>query len=85
MFLSALQKFTASASVVITSDEGVRGGRVIPLKETVDDAVRGLDYVRRVYVAHRTGAKVNMQDGRDVQLQEVRHMQYDCCQWRHVT
>lgn len=57
---------------MITSDEGVRGGRVIPLKETVDNAVRGLDYVRRVYVAHRTGAKVNMQIGRDLQLQEVR-------------
>ena len=44
---------------MITSDQGVRGGKVIPLKETVDDAVRGLDYVRRVYVARRTGAKVN--------------------------
>ena len=56
---------------MITSDEGVRGGRVIPLKETVDNAVQGLDYVRRVYVAHRTGAKVNMKEGRDLQLQEV--------------
>ena len=55
----------------------MRGGRVIPLKETVDKAVHGLDYVRRVYVAHRTGAKVNMQDGRDMQLQEVKHIQYD--------
>ena len=64
----------ASASVVITSDEGVRGGRVIPLKETVDNAVSGLDYVRRIYVAIRTGANVNMQNGRDLQLQEVRQM-----------
>ena len=64
--------FTASACVVVTSDEGVRGGKVIPLKETVDNAVRGLDYIRRVYVAHRTGAKVNMQSGRDLQLQDVR-------------
>ena len=56
---------------MITSDEGVRGGRVIPLKETVDNAVRGLDYVKRVYVANRTGAKVNMQEGRDLCLQEV--------------
>ena len=63
---------------MITSDEGVRGGRVIPLKATVDDAVRGLDYVRRVYVAHRTGSKVNMQAGRDLQLQEVMR-QLVCC------
>ena len=54
----------------------MRGGRSIPLKETVDKAVRGLDYVKRVYVAHRTGAKVNMQDGRDIQLQEVKHTHY---------
>ena len=60
---------------MITSDEGVRGGKVIPLKETVDDAVRGLDYVRRIYVANRTGAKVNMQEGRDLQLQEVRYVE----------
>ena len=63
---------TASASVVITSDQGIRGGKVIPLKDMVDEAVRGLDYVRRIYVAQRTGAAVNMQEGRDLQLQEVR-------------
>ena len=52
----------------------MRGGRVIPLKDTVDSAVQGLDYVKRVYVASRTGAKVNMQRGRDLQLQEVSHI-----------
>ena len=46
---------------------------MILLKETVDDAVRGLDYVKRIYVAHRTGEAVNMLEGRDLQLQEVRH------------
>ena len=50
----------ASASVVITSDQGIRGGKVIPLKDMVDKAVRGLDYVRTIYVARRTGAAVNM-------------------------
>ena len=48
---------------------------MISLKETVDEAVRGLDYVRRIYVAQRTGAAVNMQEGRDLQLQEVRQVQ----------
>jgi acetyl-CoA synthetase len=78
----------ASASVVITSDQGVRGGKVIPLKETVDEAVRGLDYVRRIYVAQRTGAAVNMQEGRDLQLQEVRLVQktlnLSWCLLRHL-
>ena len=61
----------ASADVVITADEGVRGGKTIPLKATVDDAVRGVEGVRRVFVAKRTGSSVAMQTGRDVWLEEV--------------
>ena len=61
----------ANCAVVFTADQGVRGGKVIPLKETVDDAVRGCDCVRRVFVAKRTGADVNMEAGRDVWLEEV--------------
>ena len=68
--------FTATCSVVFTADEGVRGGKVIPLKATVDDAVAGCDCVRRVFVAKRTGAQVNMQTGRDVWLEEVRVLLY---------
>lgn len=61
----------ASADVVITSDEGVRGGKVIPLKQTVDEAVHEVEEVRRVFVAKRTGAAVKMESGRDVWLEEV--------------
>lgn len=57
--------------MVVTADEGVRGGRVIPLKAMVDDAVEGVESVRRVFVAQRTGAKVNMDPVRDVPLEEV--------------
>ena len=63
---------TGSCSVVFTADQGIRGGKIIPLKQTVDDAVRGCDCVRRVFVAKRTGAEVNMEAGRDVWLEEVR-------------
>lgn len=65
--------FTPLASVgfVITCDESVRGNKTIPLKDTVDEAVKGLDYVKRVYVASRTGKAVNMERGRDLNLQEV--------------
>ena len=55
----------------MTSDEGKRGGKIIPLKATVDNAVEGADGVRRVFVTKRTGAQVNMQTGRDVWLEEV--------------
>ena len=61
----------ASCSLVITADQAVRGGKVIPLKETVDEAIQGLDSVKRVYVASRTGENVNMEKDRDIHLQEV--------------
>ncbi|MCB9830931.1 MAG: acetate--CoA ligase [Planctomycetes bacterium] len=45
-------------SVVITADQGLRGGKAIPLKETTNAAIRGLDVVRQVFVLKRTGATV---------------------------
>ena len=69
---------SASADVVITSDEGVRGGKVIPLKATVDAAVEGVGGVRRVFVAKRTGAEVKMNTGRDVWLEEVCECVHAC-------
>ena len=56
----------------MTADEGVRSGRSIPLKSTVDEAVESCDCVRTVFVAKRTGAAVSMQEKRDVWLEEVR-------------
>ena len=62
----------ASASVVVTSDEAVRGGKTIPLKSIVDEAVEGCECVRKVFVSRRTGADVPMTQ-RDIQLEEVRN------------
>ncbi len=61
----------AEARWVVTANEGLRGGRTIPLKKTVDEAVEGLDFVRTVLVARRTDTKVPMRDGRDVRLEEA--------------
>lgn len=44
----------AQSKWVFTSDEGKRGGRTLPLKEIVDHAVHGLDFVQRVFVFKRT-------------------------------
>ena len=55
----------AGAKVVITADEGIRGGRAIPLKNTVDEALSETA-AETVFVLRRTGAKVAMQKGRDV-------------------
>ena len=63
----------ASTSVVVTSDEAVRGGKTIPLKSIVDEAVEGCECVWKVFVSRRTGADVPMTQ-RDIQLEEVRNI-----------
>ena len=59
------------ASAVITADEGVRGGKPIPLKRNVDTALERRD-VATVIVVTRTGADVPMREGRDIRYSEVR-------------
>ncbi|WP_411818400.1 acetate--CoA ligase [Hyphococcus sp. DH-69] len=54
------------AVAVITADEGVRGGRTIPLKANVDKALEQSSSVRLVLTVERTGAKVDMKGGRDL-------------------
>ncbi len=53
------------SSVVVTADEGVRGGRRFPLKATVDEALASAAGVETVLVVRRTGSPVAMQPGRD--------------------
>ncbi|HZB69553.1 MAG TPA: acetate--CoA ligase, partial [Sphingomicrobium sp.] len=59
------------ACAVITADEGVRGGKKIPLKANVDTALARRD-VPSVIVVTRTGAEVPMKEGRDVSYSAVR-------------
>ncbi len=54
------------AEVVITQDVGLRGGRAIPLKATVDEALAGCPSVRHVLVYQRSDQKVPFTVGRDV-------------------
>ncbi|MBI5058812.1 acetate--CoA ligase [candidate division KSB1 bacterium] len=61
----------SQATVVITANEGMRGGKPIPLKEIVDDALDGSDIVKHVLVAKRTNKEVPMKFGRDVWLEEA--------------
>ncbi|HVY34620.1 MAG TPA: acetate--CoA ligase, partial [Caulobacteraceae bacterium] len=56
--------------VVITADEGVRGGKTIPLKKNVDEALSQCPDVTSVLVIARTGAKVFMRPGRDFAYEE---------------
>jgi len=51
--------------VVITADEGLRGGRTVPLKNNVDEALTHCPNVQQVLVVRRTGGKISWQSGRD--------------------
>ena len=51
--------------IVITADEGLRGGKAVPLKKNVDEALTKCPGVTDVIVVKRTGAAVAMQEGRD--------------------
>jgi acetyl-CoA synthetase len=53
------------SKLVITADEGLRGGRTVPLKQNVDVALTGCPGVTDVLVVRRTGAQVFMRPGRD--------------------
>ena len=57
--------------VVITADEGVRGSKVIPLKENVDQALENCPNVHSVFVVKRTGSKINWYADRDVVYEEI--------------
>uniref|UniRef100_A0A8D3CW06 Propionate--CoA ligase n=1 Tax=Scophthalmus maximus TaxID=52904 RepID=A0A8D3CW06_SCOMX len=59
----------AQSSVVITVNQGVRGGKVTELKRTVDTAVQSCPTVRQVFVAMRTENPVVM-TARDVAMEE---------------
>src|SRR5687768_15626891 len=54
------------SDVVITADEGLRGGKRIPLKANVDAALAAHGKVRRVIVLKHTGANVPTVVGRDI-------------------
>ncbi len=54
------------AKIVLTSDESLRGGKTVPLKDNVDKAVDGLDTVEKVIVLERTGGDIDMKEGRDL-------------------
>jgi acetyl-CoA synthetase len=70
-----------ASSVLITADEGLRGGKRVPLKHYVDGAlsIKGTDCVKHVLVVRRTGAQVPMYAPRDRWYEEVVEPQAKTC------
>src|ERR1700733_12694007 len=62
------------SNVVITADEGLRGGRKVPLKANTDAAIAKVGGVDFVIVVKRTGAPVNMDPVRDVWYHEAKEV-----------
>ena len=59
------------SNCVITSDEGVRGGKPIPLKANTDKALENSPTVKKVFVVNRTGGDIDWTEGRDVWYHEA--------------
>ena len=67
------------STCIVTADEGLRGGRKIPLKANVDEACKKVSGVTSVIVVKRTNTAVAMQAGRDVFYDDIaRTVPADC-------
>nr|WP_295970903.1 acetate--CoA ligase [uncultured Bacillus sp.] len=65
--------------VIVTADASLRRGKVIPLKEKVDEGIRGMNYVKGVIVVNRLGMQLQMKPGRDHWWHEIRNtVSIDC-------
>jgi acetyl-CoA synthetase len=67
------------SNIIITADEGLRGGRKVPLKANTDAALTSCPSIDKCVVVRRTGAGVDMKDGRDVWYHELVEAQSADC------
>ncbi|PIE83174.1 MAG: acetate--CoA ligase [Candidatus Contendobacter odensis] len=61
----------AAAKLIITSDEGLRGGRKVPMKVNADKALESTPSIEKMVVVKRTGGEIGWVDGRDVWYHEI--------------
>ena len=59
-----------NSTIIITADEGIRGGKKIPLKSNTDEAISKAKMCKTTIVFKRTGAEINWIDGQDIWYHE---------------
>ena len=64
---------------LITADEGIRGGKIVPLKVNSDKALEQCPDVKNVFVVKRTGGDIEMKEDRDVWYHEAVELVGDEC------
>ncbi|MBY0500858.1 MAG: acetate--CoA ligase [Alphaproteobacteria bacterium] len=61
----------SESKLIITADEGLRGGKKIPLKKSVDEALKSCSSVQTSIVVNRTGEEIAWNEGRDFWYHEL--------------
>ena len=72
-----------NSKYIFVADEGLRGGKVLKLKNIADEAVAGCPGVKHMFVFNRTGGSINMVENRDVMMapELLKARPYAPCEW----
>ena len=70
----------SDCQTVITADEGMRGGKAIPLKANTDEALASCPNVHTVVTVKRTGGDIGWQEGRDIWYTDLTSNQSTTCE-----
>ena len=74
----------SSCKMIITANEGVRGGRTIPLKQIVDKGIENVSCVKKVIVLKRTKSDYKFKEGRDISWEEEMSTVDNNCPAEHL-
>ena len=68
------------SNFLITADEGIRGGKIIPLKKITDKALEQCPDIKKCLIVKKTGNKINIVPGRDEYLHDILSTVEDYCE-----